>query len=166
MLLAFGDRTITGISKLISPCVLHPDSCLLGLKQGHKLPQEPPSALLYPNTSYSIHPAAVCICDLHTNAKIFRQFFSTNFFLGPVVLESICYHTREKQRIDESNTTGGLIKIWTGSNSMNNKVCKSRWQKSVTTTTITATAPLPDTQKIWKCWFWIYVKKTKRNRLQ
>ena len=36
------------------------------------------------------------------------------FFCNPVVLESFCYRTREKQLINESNTTGGLKKIWTG----------------------------------------------------
>ena len=36
------------------------------------------------------------------------------FLWNPVVLESICYRTRAKQLINESNTTGGLIKIWTG----------------------------------------------------
>ena len=32
----------------------------------------------------------------------------------PVVLELICYCTREKRLINESSTTGGLRKIWTG----------------------------------------------------
>ena len=36
------------------------------------------------------------------------------FFCDPVVLESICHHTRAYQLIDESNTTLGLRKIWTG----------------------------------------------------
>ena len=39
------------------------------------------------------------------------------FFCDPVVLESICYHTRAKRLINESNTTEGLRKIWTGSRS-------------------------------------------------
>ena len=30
------------------------------------------------------------------------------FLSHPVVLESICYHTRVKRLINESNTTGGL----------------------------------------------------------
>ena len=37
------------------------------------------------------------------------------FFCNPVVIESICYRTRAKRRINEGNTTGGLRKIWTGS---------------------------------------------------
>ena len=36
------------------------------------------------------------------------------FLSHPVVLESICYRTRAKRLINESNTTGGLRKIWTG----------------------------------------------------
>ena len=36
------------------------------------------------------------------------------FSCGPVVLESICYHTTAKRLIKESNTTGGLRKIWMG----------------------------------------------------
>ena len=36
------------------------------------------------------------------------------FFCDPVVLESICDHTREERLINESNTTGRLKKIWTG----------------------------------------------------
>ena len=36
--------------------------------------------------------------------------YSTNFLCDPVVLESICYGTRAKRLINESNTTGGQIK--------------------------------------------------------
>ena len=36
------------------------------------------------------------------------------FFCDPVVLELICYRTRGKRLTNESNTTGGLRKIWTG----------------------------------------------------
>ena len=36
------------------------------------------------------------------------------FFCDPVALESICYRTRAKRLINESNTTGGRKKIWTG----------------------------------------------------
>ena len=36
------------------------------------------------------------------------------FFCDPVVLESICYRTRANRLINESKTTGGLRKIWTG----------------------------------------------------
>ena len=37
------------------------------------------------------------------------------FFLDPVVLESIYYRTRAKRLLNESNTTLGLRKNWTGS---------------------------------------------------
>ena len=37
------------------------------------------------------------------------------FLCDPVVLESICYRTRAKRLINDSKTTGGLRKIWTGS---------------------------------------------------
>ena len=37
------------------------------------------------------------------------------FLCDLVVLESICYRTRAKQQINNSKTTGGLRKIWTGS---------------------------------------------------
>ena len=33
------------------------------------------------------------------------------FFCDPVVLESICYHTRAKLLINDGNTTGGLRKF-------------------------------------------------------
>ena len=36
------------------------------------------------------------------------------FLCDPVVLESICYRTRAKRLINESNTTGELRKVWTG----------------------------------------------------
>ena len=36
------------------------------------------------------------------------------FFYDLVVIESICYRTKAKRLIYESNTTGGLKKIWTG----------------------------------------------------
>ena len=37
-----------------------------------------------------------------------RPYF---FYLGPVVLESICYRTRAKRLINKINTTGGLKKF-------------------------------------------------------
>ena len=37
------------------------------------------------------------------------------FLCDPVVLESICFRTRAKRLRNESKTTGGLRKIWTGS---------------------------------------------------
>ena len=36
------------------------------------------------------------------------------FFRDPIVLESICYRTRAKRLINDSKTTVGLRKIWTG----------------------------------------------------
>ena len=40
---------------------------------------------------------------------------STNFFFYDLaIFESVCYRTRAKQLIKESNTTGELRKIWTG----------------------------------------------------
>ena len=30
------------------------------------------------------------------------------FFCNPIILGSICYHTREKRLINEGNATGGL----------------------------------------------------------
>ena len=47
--------------------------------------------------------------------KVKRVYILTKkFCCDPVVLESICYYTREKRLINEGNTTGGLIKIWMG----------------------------------------------------
>ena len=36
-------------------------------------------------------------------------------FFDPVILELICYRARANRLINESNTTGGVRKIWTGS---------------------------------------------------
>ena len=42
--------------------------------------------------------------------SILDQIFSCD----PTVLESICYRARAKRLINDSKTTGGLRKIWTG----------------------------------------------------
>ena len=44
----------------------------------------------------------------------------------PIVLKSICYRTKAYQLINESNTTGGLIKIWTGSKQIENLQLKGQ----------------------------------------
>ena len=44
------------------------------------------------------------------------------FFCDPVVLESICYRTRAKRLINDRKTTGGLRKIWTGTNRLQKKI--------------------------------------------
>ena len=43
-----------------------------------------------------------------------KQLLDQIFFCDPVVLESICHHTRAKRLINEGNKTGGLRKIWMG----------------------------------------------------
>ena len=55
-------------------------------------------------------------CGLKLNQKIFRVIVSSvqKKFCDPVVLESICYRTRTYRLINESITTLGLRKIWTG----------------------------------------------------
>ena len=52
---------------------------------------------------------------LRTSARGFETDKPVRIFLShSVVLESICYRTRANRLINESNTTEGLNKIWTG----------------------------------------------------
>ena len=65
------------------------------------------------------------------------------FFRDPAILESICYRTREKRLINESNTTGGRRKIWTGiAIQKPDKIQKTVKYKSNTTGGL---------RKIWTC---------------
>ena len=52
-------------------------------------------------------PQVPCTPGLHCPTR-------PNFLCNPVVIESICYCTRANQLKNESNTTGGLIKIRNG----------------------------------------------------
>ena len=55
--------------------------------------------------------------------KIMVLLLDQFFFCDPVVLESICHSTRAKRLINEGNTTGGLRKIWTGTNDLHQPSC-------------------------------------------
>ena len=53
--------------------------------------------------------------EKHYKLSYFSGILDQISICDPVVLDSICYRTRAKQPINNSKTTVGLRKIWTGS---------------------------------------------------